>query len=66
MCGAIMTGFLDWLMNTSIAQWVGMSPSIWAFPTVLVFHTVGLALLVGTNVIIDLRVLGARDRKSVV
>jgi hypothetical protein len=52
-------GFLEWLMNTWIGQWVGTSCSIWSFPTVLVFHTVGLALLVGTNAIIDLRVLGA-------
>jgi hypothetical protein len=51
--------FLDWLMDTAISQFVGGSPSIWAFPTVLVSHTVGLALLVGPNVIINLRVLGA-------
>ncbi len=52
-------GFLEWLQNTWIGQWVGTSCSIWSFPTVLVLHTVGLALLVGTNAIVDLRVLGA-------
>ena len=52
-------GFLQWLQDTTIAQWVGQSESLWAFPTVLVLHTVGLALLVGANAVIDLRVLGA-------
>jgi hypothetical protein len=52
-------GFLEWLMNTWLAQWVGTSCSIWAFPLVLFLHTIGLALLVGANAIIDLRVLGA-------
>jgi hypothetical protein len=52
-------GFLQWVQNTWLAQWVGTSCSIWAFPTVLVFHTIGLALLVGSNAVIDLSVLGA-------
>jgi hypothetical protein len=52
-------GFLEWAQNTWLAQWVGTSCSIWAFPTVLVFHTIGLALLVGSNAVIDLSVLGA-------
>lgn len=30
----------------------------WAFPVVLIFHTVGLALLVGPNVAVDARILG--------
>ncbi len=30
----------------------------WAFPVVLIFHTVGLALLVGANVAVDARILG--------
>ena len=34
------------------------SPSLWAFPFVLILHTVGLAFLVGANVALDVRVLG--------
>jgi len=51
--------FLRWMENISYIKWVAESDSIWGFPIVLVFHTVGLALVVGTNAIIDLRVLGA-------
>ena len=34
------------------------SPSIWAFPTVLTLHTMGLAMLVGASWVLDLRLLG--------
>jgi len=38
--------------------WLRESPSLWAFPFVLILHTVGLAFFVGANVAWDLRVLG--------
>lgn len=50
--------FLAWLQNTALAQWVARSQSILAYPTILVLHTVGLALLVGGNTVIDFRLLG--------
>lgn len=54
--------FLAWLENTGFGTWVRESPSIFAYPSILFLHTVGLALLVGTNVAIDLRLLGrSRD-----
>jgi hypothetical protein len=34
------------------------SPSLWAFPFVLILHTVGMGFLAGTNVAMDLRVVG--------
>ena len=34
------------------------SPSVWAFPTVLTLHTIGLAILVGASWLLDLRLLG--------
>ena len=34
------------------------SPSVWAYPTILTLHTLGLAVLVGANWMVDLRVLG--------
>lgn len=49
---------LSWLETTSIAVWVGQSPSIWALPTVLTLHTTGLAMLVGASWVLDLRLLG--------
>jgi hypothetical protein len=38
------------------------SPSIWAYPTVLTLHTVGLGVLVGANAVIDFRLLGFAPR----
>ena len=53
-----MTALLTFLQETHLAQWVSGSSSIWGYPTILTLHTVGLALLVGLNVVIDLRILG--------
>jgi hypothetical protein len=49
---------LTWLESTSLAVWLGQSPSVWAHPTVLTLHTAGLAVLVGTCWVLDLRLLG--------
>ena len=47
-----------WLEATPLSTWLRESPSLWAFPLVLILHTVGLAFFVGTNVAWDVRVLG--------
>jgi hypothetical protein len=48
---------LAWLESTQLAVWLGGSPSIWAFPTVLTLHTAGMAVLVGASWVLDLRLL---------
>ena len=53
-----MTDFLATLENSQFSTWLRESNSIWAYPTVLTLHTIGLALLVGANAALDLRVLG--------
>jgi hypothetical protein len=50
--------FLRSLEETSFSTWLRESNSVFAFYFVLLFHTFGLALLVGANVIVDLRILG--------
>jgi hypothetical protein len=50
--------FLAQLESTAVASWVREAPTVWAYPTVLFLHTVGLGFLVGGNVTIDLRLLG--------
>jgi hypothetical protein len=50
--------FLEWLENTGFSTWVRDSQSIWAYPTILFLHTIGLSLLVGPNVAVALRLLG--------
>ena len=49
---------LEWLESTSLAVWVGESPSVWALPTILTLHTMGMAVLVGASWVLDLRLLG--------
>src|SRR5256885_8410969 len=51
-------GMLAWLENSSLAVWVHESPSVWAQPTVLTLHTMGMAVLVGASWVLDLRLLG--------
>ena len=50
--------FLDFLENTSLSVWLRESPSVLAYPTLLAFHTFGMAFLVGTSTAISLRLLG--------
>ena len=49
---------LQWLEETSLSIWIRESPSLWAFPMVLLLHTTGMALVVGISTGIDLRILG--------
>ena len=49
---------LIWLEQSGLGVWVRESPSIFAFPGILVFHTIGMAFLMGSSVAIDLRLLG--------
>ena len=44
--------------ESGVSTWLRESESPFAFYFVLLFHTFGLALLVGANVVIDLRLLG--------
>ena len=53
-----MMDFFRWIENTGFSTWVRESPSVWAFPTVLLIHTIGMGLVVGVNAGIDLRILG--------
>jgi hypothetical protein len=50
--------FFVWYGETPIAH--AMNSSEWAFPIVEVIHMIGIVLLVGTAVILDLRLLGLR------
>jgi hypothetical protein len=50
--------FLSALENSAFGAWVRESSSLWAYPTILFLHTVGLGFLVGLNAAIDLRILG--------
>ena len=50
--------FLASIEQSGFSTWIRESPSVWAYPTILFLHTVGLGFLVGASMAIDLRVLG--------
>ena len=45
----------EWLENTALAIWVG--ESLWGYPIMLGTHAIGLAIVVGIFVMLDLRML---------
>jgi membrane-bound metal-dependent hydrolase YbcI (DUF457 family) len=53
-----LAAVLDYLQDLPLAIWVRTSPSIFAYTAVLTAHAVGLAIVVGVNTIIGLRLLG--------
>ena len=50
--------FLQAMEDTGFSTWLRESESPFAFYFILLFHTFGLAILVGANMIVDLRLLG--------
>ena len=45
----------EWMEQTSFALWVG--ESLWSYPILIGAHAVGLAIVVGTLTMVDLRLL---------
>jgi hypothetical protein len=44
--------------ESGLSSWIRDSPSIFAYWFILSFHAIGMGLLVGASVVIDLRLLG--------
>lgn len=55
-----MTNTLIWLEETGFSVWVREYPSILGFPFILFLHTLGLAMLAGVSVAIDVWLLRSR------
>jgi hypothetical protein len=53
-----MMNFLSWLEQLPFSVWVLQSGSIWAYPTILTVHTVGMGIVAGLTAVIALRLLG--------
>ncbi len=51
--------FLIAVENTALAIFIRESSSLWAYPFALFLHAAGLALVVGFNTALSLRILGA-------
>lgn len=50
--------FFNTIEQSAFSTWIRESPSLFAFYFILLFHTVGLSLVVGANAVVDLRILG--------
>jgi hypothetical protein len=50
--------FFNTIEQTTFSTWIRESPSLFAFYFILLFHTIGLSMVVGANTIVDLRLLG--------
>ena len=57
-----MISFTAWIETTALSVWVRESPTMFAFPFILVVHAWGMGLLAGANAAIDLRILGFAPR----
>jgi hypothetical protein len=57
-----MMNLLAMFEQTAFSVWVREEPSIWGFPFILFLHTLGLAMLAGISVGLDLWLLGAKSR----
>ncbi len=53
-----MIAYMTALHDSALSTWIRESESVWAFPTVLTVHTLGMMLLVGCAWVVDLRLLG--------
>ena len=50
--------FLLRIEESGFSQWVKGADSLFAFPGILLLHTIGMGLVVGINATFDLRILG--------
>ena len=60
-----MEEFLLKLQESDFGVWVSSAPTLLAYPTILMLHTVGLALVVGPIAVLDLRLLGVGQRMPI-
>lgn len=49
-------GLITWIENTGLAEYIRVSAL--GYPAMIMFHSLGLAIMVGLSVILSLRVLG--------
>ena len=53
-----MMDFLNSLEELKFSIWVREAPSIWAFPTFLLLHTLGMSIVAGLSAMLDMVLLG--------
>jgi len=53
-----MDQFFLWLEATPLSQWITQSTSVFAFPSILSAHAIGMGLAAGINAMFALHILG--------
>lgn len=53
-----MDDVFRWIEVSDLSVWLRSTPSVFAFPAVLVVHALGMALFAGSSIAISLRMLG--------
>jgi hypothetical protein len=54
--------FLAWLEQTALSVWVREAPTLWGFPFILLLHTLGLGVVAGLSVVLNVWVLKLAER----
>jgi hypothetical protein len=62
---AAAPSFLESIEQLSFSTWVRESPSIWAYPTILWLHVMGMGIVGGISTLISLRLLGVAPATAV-
>jgi len=57
--------FLKSIEQLSFSTWVREGADWWGYGTILFMHTIGMALLAGTQILLDLRLLGVAPQMPV-
>jgi len=57
-----MDQFFLWLEATALSTWMRESVSVFAFPMILSYHTIGMGFVAGLSAAMDLRILGVGRR----
>jgi hypothetical protein len=53
-----MDSFLAFIENGALSTFIRETPTIFVFPAILTLHTIGMGVLAGGSIAIDLRILG--------
>ncbi len=57
--------FLESIEQIGFVAWVHESPSVLAYPTILLLHVIGMAVVAGGSSVISLRLLGVSPKTAV-
>src|SRR5215510_15924828 len=53
-----MDSFLAFIENSALSTFIRETPTVFVFPAILTLHTIGMGVLAGGSIAIDLRILG--------